>query len=87
MALWAYNRRAGRKLGSYAKVGNNLNLYPRTIGEVARLIAEAGFTITDTFTRMSHINTAKLPAFLKDLATWHICYLARPDRTRQPSAN
>ncbi len=87
IALWAHNRRRGTKLKSYSEISNNVSLYPRTIGEVARLIAEAGFTITDTFTRMSHINTAKLPAFLKDLATWHVCYLALPDRTRQPPAN
>ena len=78
MALRAYNRRHGTDLESYAEVGNNLALYPLRIGEVSRLITEAGFEISQTFTRMSLVNTAKWPWFLKDLATWHVCYLARP---------
>ena len=78
-ALWAYNRRHGTNLKSYAEVGNNLSLYPLTIGEVTGLITRSGLRISHIYTRMSPINTAWWPWFLKDLATWHVCYLARPE--------
>lgn len=80
LALRIYNRRHGTGYQSYAEVGNNLSLYPRTIAEVAGCIRAAGFELVDTYTRMSALNTARLPGVLKDLATWHVCYLARKGR-------
>ncbi len=63
---------------SYATCFGAFGLYPLTIDRVANLISEAGFEITGTYTRMSPINTSRLPGILKDLATWHVCYLAQP---------
>lgn len=78
-ALWAYDRRRGTSLKSYPEVGNNLSLYPLTISEVTGLITRARPRISHRFTRMGPIDTARWPWFLKDLATWHVCYLARPE--------
>jgi hypothetical protein len=47
------------------------------IDEVKELIQESGFEIIDVYARMSAINTARLPGILKDLTTWHVCYLAQ----------
>ena len=52
-------------------------LYPLRIDQVKDLILENGFEILEIYTRMSAINTARWPGILKDLSTWHVCYLAR----------
>jgi len=62
---------------SYATAWGDHGLYPLTIAGVAGLIGSSGFELIDGYTRMSPVNTAVLPGFLADLATWHACYLAR----------
>ena len=52
-------------------------LYPLRIDQVKALLLDCDFEIIDIYTRMSTINTTRLPGILKDLATWHVCYLAR----------
>lgn len=61
----------------YAYCFGNFGLYPLRIDQVKHLILESGFEILDIYTRMSAINTARWPGILKDLSTWHVCYLAR----------
>jgi SAM-dependent methyltransferase len=51
-------------------------LYPLMVDEVEAFIVDADFELVDIYTRMSPLNTAKLPGRLKDLLTWHVCYLA-----------
>lgn len=77
LALRMHNWTRNAKVESYATVWGNWGLYPLTIGKVTGLIARNGFQIFDIYSRMSPINTARLPWILKDLATWHVCYLAR----------
>lgn len=78
LALRMHNWRHGRSIESYATLWGDWGLYPCTITGVAGLIADGGFDIFDTYTRLSPINTTRLPGILKDLATWHVCYLGRP---------
>lgn len=61
----------------YASSVGSLELYPLTIDKVKHLIIAHQFRILDMFTRMSPINTCRLPGFLKDLMTWHVCYLSQ----------
>ena len=77
VALAIHNWRRGTRIESYGTAWGNYGMYPLTISRVAALVGDCGFTIVDTYTRMSPVNTAKLPWILKDLATWHVCYLAR----------
>lgn len=78
IAVAMHNRRYGSKMKSYATTWGEFGLHPLTISAVKKLISDNGFQIFDTYTRLCPINTAKLPGFLKDLATWHVCFLARP---------
>lgn len=52
-------------------------LHPLKIDQVKKLIFNAGFSNVNSYTRMSAINTTRLPWILKDLLTWHVCYLAQ----------
>lgn len=61
----------------YATCYGGFGLHPLNIDDVKLLILNNGFEITDIYTRMSSINTARWPGILKDLATWHVCYLVR----------
>jgi len=72
-----YNLLHGTDIKSYATVWKGYGLFPLTISGVGAMIRESGFDITHVYTRLSPINTARLPGVLKDLATWHVCYLAR----------
>lgn len=74
------NRLRGTNARSYATSWPDYGLYPLTINGVAGMLKANGYRVTDSFTRMFPVNTARLPGFLKDLATWHVCYLARPDQ-------
>lgn len=76
--LAIHNRLHGTEAQSYATSRPDYGLYPLTIDGVAGMLEAAGYEVIDTFTRMFPVNTAKLPGFLKDLATWHVCYLATP---------
>ncbi len=76
-ALRAYNILHGTAIESYAAAWQGYGLEPLTISDVAGLIRAGGFEIVDVYTRMSPVNTAKLPWILKDLLTWHACFLAR----------
>ena len=66
-----------KRFRSYATCYGVYGLYPLTIDQVKAFVLDAGFDLADVYTRMSLVNTAKLPGFLKDLMTWHVCYLAR----------
>lgn len=77
LAVAMYNRRRKRHVTGYADTWDTFGLYPLTIAAVARLLADNGFRVTDRYTRMLPINTALLPGILKDLFTWHVCFLAR----------
>lgn len=77
LAVRLTNAVRGRSIRNYATAFGSFGLYPLTIAQVRQLLLDHGFEIRETFTRMSRINTARLPGFLKDLLTWHVCYLAR----------
>lgn len=76
-AIFIVNWLRNKEFKSYAKCYNTWGLYPLKIDEVERLILEENFEILDIYTRLSPLNTAKLPGILKDLVTWHACYLAQ----------
>ncbi|HKK01542.1 MAG TPA: class I SAM-dependent methyltransferase [Desulfuromonadales bacterium] len=78
LCLKLHNAWRGVAVESYATAWGDYGLYPLTVAGVARLIRESGFDLYEQYTRMSPVNTARLPGFLADLATWHVCYLARP---------
>ena len=48
---------------SYATSYGTWGLYPLAIDQVAYMVRESGFNIVETYTRMSSVNTTKLPAF------------------------
>jgi SAM-dependent methyltransferase len=77
LAVRLTNLVRGREISDYRTAFGSFGLYPLTIDEVARRLHEAGFEIRDAYTRMSRVNTARLPGRLKDLLTWHVCFLAR----------
>jgi SAM-dependent methyltransferase len=58
---------------AYGKFG----LHPLTIDRVRQLLVFNKFKIKKIYSRMSLINTASLPGLLKDLATWHVCFIAQ----------
>jgi len=76
-AIAMYNLLHGAEIRSYATAWQGYGLFPLTIAGVAAMIRECGFDVTHVYTRLSPVNTARLPGFLKDLATWHVCYIAR----------
>ena len=70
----------GSDYQDYASSFGTFGLYPLTIDRVKHLVISNQFKILDTFTRMSPVNTCRLPGILKDLMTWHVCYLSqKPD--------
>lgn len=77
MAIKIYNLLHGTDIESYATVWKGYGLFPLTVSRVEEMIRNSGFDITDVYTRLCPINTARLPGFFKDLATWHVCYIAR----------
>jgi len=76
-AIAIVNRLRKKNFKNYATCYKTWGLYPLKIQEVKRLVLGANFEILDIYTRLSPLNTAKLPGMLKDLATWHVCYLAQ----------
>lgn len=52
-------------------------LYPLKIDQVKQLLLDSGFKVLDIHTRMTAVNTTRFPGILKDLATWHVCYIAQ----------
>lgn len=81
-AIAIVNRLRRKNFQNYATCYKTWGLYPLKIDDVKRLILRANFEILDMYTRLSPVNTAKLPGILKDLATWHVCYLAQKPLTR-----
>lgn len=77
LALRLHNWHRGTAIESYETMWGNWGLYPLTISRVGTLISGAGFEKIQTYTRMSPINLSRLPGMLKDLLTWHVCFLAR----------
>lgn len=77
IAIGIYHRLQGTRIESCATTWKGYGLFPLTIAGVARMIRDSGFDISDVDTRLSPVNTARLPGFLKDLASWHVCYVAR----------
>jgi len=65
------------KFTNYATTYGSYGLHPLTMGQVKTMIINTGFEIKDIYTRNFPINTVFLPGFLKDLMTWHACYLIR----------
>jgi SAM-dependent methyltransferase len=76
-AVTTYNLLHRADVKSYATAWQGYGLFPLTIAGVETLIRQCGFHVTDVYTRLSPVNTARLPGVLKDLATWHVCYIAR----------
>lgn len=76
-ALKSYNFLHGTDIKSYATAWEGYGLFPLKISDVELMIRASGFDIVDIYTRMSPVNTAKFPGIMKDLLTWHVCYLAR----------
>lgn len=76
-AIRTYNLMHGASIRSCATAWQGYGLFPLTISGVAAMIRECGFDISHVYTRLSPVNTARLPGILKDLATWHVCYIAR----------
>lgn len=62
---------------NYATAFGSFGLYPLKIDQVKTMLLKHRFNIKDIYNRMSPINTAHLPGILKDLTTWHVCYLAQ----------
>jgi SAM-dependent methyltransferase len=83
-ALWATNRLRGTAVTSYADCYGDYGLFPRTIGSVRAMLSGAGFADPELFTRLTDVNTARLPGLLADLLTWHVCYLAEPKPASEP---
>ncbi|MBC7237668.1 MAG: hypothetical protein H5T69_17645, partial [Chloroflexi bacterium] len=70
----------GTNYKDYATCFGNYGLYVYTVEQVKRLILAHRFELEDIYAHLSPINTARLPGILKDLFTWHVCYLAtKPD--------
>jgi SAM-dependent methyltransferase len=77
LSLRIYNALHKTEIRSYATWFGTWGLHALRIDQVRGLVAAAGLEILDVYTRLSPVNTAHLPGVLKDLATWHVCYLAR----------
>lgn len=76
IAIWAWNLRQRNNVVSYRSAyGPGDGLYPLTIDRLIREIESCGLHIVDTYTRMSSVNTTRLPGILADLFTWHACIL------------
>lgn len=77
VSIQIHNLLKKENVQSYATCYGTYGLFPYKINDVKKLLEEAGFSIKHTFTRMARINTAQWPSPLKDLLTWHVCYLAQ----------
>ena len=77
VAIAITNRLRNTNAKNYATCYGDFGLFPLTINQVKHKLSSFGFTHLDTYTRMSPINTATWPGYLKDLFTWHVCYLAQ----------
>jgi SAM-dependent methyltransferase len=84
LAVRLTNLVRGSQIADYSTCFGSFGLYPLRIDQVRRSVRQAGFEISDVYTRMSPVNTARLPGVLKDLATWHVCYLARKPADQGP---
>jgi hypothetical protein len=72
-----YNRKhRAAPVANYGTCGGNYGLFPLTISQVDRLLAQAGFRTMDRYDRHLPVNTTRLPGVLKDLLSIHVCYLA-----------
>jgi SAM-dependent methyltransferase len=80
-AVWIFNRLHRTDIRDFASCYSTWGLYPLRIDRVTKLISDCEFEIKHVYTRMSAINTTQLPSLLKDLATWHVCYLAEKHRS------
>lgn len=67
---------------NYANAFGTFGLYPLTIKRVEQFILAHRFQIRGRYTRMSPINTTYFPGFLKDLLTWHVCFLCQKPGAR-----
>jgi SAM-dependent methyltransferase len=77
MAVRLTNLVHGSNYRNYGSAYGNFGLYPLTIDRVKNRLLAQRFLILDIFARMIPINTARLPGRLKDLLTWHVCYLTQ----------
>ncbi len=77
LSVWMTNRVKRHHIKNYATCFGNFGLYPLKVNQVKEWLITNDFKITDIYTRLSFINTARLPGTLKDLFTWHVCYLAK----------
>ncbi len=75
-ALWFYNIAHKKKIDSYATCYGEFGLYPLTIDNVRKMLEGTGYRVADQFTRGFMHRTAKFPWILKDLLTWHVCFVA-----------
>ncbi len=78
LSLFVHNKLHNDNVTSYADCYGGYGLYPLSIADVSHMIVNANFRITDIYPRMQPFNTCHLPGILKDLTTWHACYIARP---------
>jgi SAM-dependent methyltransferase len=62
---------------SYASAYGVCGLFPLTIDQVESVLLERHFEIIEKYSRLCKINTTHLPGILKDLATWHICFITK----------
>lgn len=85
LAVKLANRFRGQNVTDYRTSFDGFGLYPLWIDQVAARLRAANFDIEHTFTRMSRLNTARLPWRLKDLFTWHVCFLASPHSGSTPT--
>jgi SAM-dependent methyltransferase len=69
---------------NYANSFGTFGLYPLTIERVEKFIRAHHFQIQSRYTRMSPVNTAHFPGFLKDLLTWHACFLSQKPASLSP---
>lgn len=67
----------GSNYTNYGAAYGNFGLYPLKIEDVKNRLLAQDFRVLDIFARMIPFNTARLPGPLKDLLTWHVCYLAQ----------
>lgn len=76
IAVRLYNLTHKKKIDNYATCFGEFGLHPLTIKDVKKMLEESGFRVDDQFTRGFFHRSAKLPGFLKDLFTWHVCFVA-----------
>jgi SAM-dependent methyltransferase len=78
---WRYRNRSDvRPAKDYAACFESYGLHRLGIDQVTRMLTTSGFKLVHRFTRLSRFNTTGWPGFLKDLATWHACFLAEKPR-------